>query len=272
MAIYIDAPQGSANWARARLGKPTASEFHRILTATGKLSSQADKYAYRLIAEMLLQSPMQDLEGLQWVEHGKELEDKAAKTFAFENDVEVTEVGFITTDDGEIGASPDRLVNKREILEIKCPSPQVLVQYSLEKIALDTCGNIDKPDGVSWGKFFEAMKDDAPPAYIQRLIENQREVYRPQRQGQLWVGEFEKAHFIAYHTEFPPVEYETKRDQDYIDKLEKSVREFVAMKNDMLSRIKAFGYFAERDYIAGIGERELETSIAREFGAELLAG
>ena len=34
--------QGTVEWTEARLGIPTASEFSRIVTATGKLSKQRD--------------------------------------------------------------------------------------------------------------------------------------------------------------------------------------------------------------------------------------
>ena len=36
--IVLDHDQGSIEWIEARLGIPTASEFSRIITPTGKLS------------------------------------------------------------------------------------------------------------------------------------------------------------------------------------------------------------------------------------------
>ena len=55
--IALDLQQGSAEWVKARLGIPTASQFSRIITSTGKLSGQADGYMHELLAESLLGEP-----------------------------------------------------------------------------------------------------------------------------------------------------------------------------------------------------------------------
>jgi hypothetical protein len=50
--------QGSMDWYRLRMGIPTASQFHKIVTPGGKLSEQRHAYMYRLIAERLLMESM----------------------------------------------------------------------------------------------------------------------------------------------------------------------------------------------------------------------
>jgi hypothetical protein len=56
----IDCVQNSDEWIAARLGIPTASEFHRIITAVkGDLSKSARKYAAGLVAETLLAKPLE---------------------------------------------------------------------------------------------------------------------------------------------------------------------------------------------------------------------
>ena len=42
--IVHPAEQGSAAWVEARLGIPTSSQFSRILTPGGKLSTSRDGY------------------------------------------------------------------------------------------------------------------------------------------------------------------------------------------------------------------------------------
>jgi len=40
--IILDHEQGSPEWLAARLGKPSASMFNKLITQTGKPSSSAD--------------------------------------------------------------------------------------------------------------------------------------------------------------------------------------------------------------------------------------
>ena len=80
--------QGSVEWYRLRLGRPTSSNFHKIVTPKGEPSKQAPKYLYRLVAERLLNETMDDEIGfVKWVAQGKEQEPYAVKQFEFVNDV-----------------------------------------------------------------------------------------------------------------------------------------------------------------------------------------
>ena len=126
--------QGSLDWYRLRQGIPTSSNFDKIITPTGKPSAQGVKYQYRLIAERLLMESMDDqLAGVRWMEHGKEEEPNAVAQFQLVNDVELVDVGFITTDDGRLGCSPDRLIQgHHESVEIKCPAPWTQIGYLLD--------------------------------------------------------------------------------------------------------------------------------------------
>jgi len=51
--IVVDAEQRSDEWHAARLGIPTASNFKRIITGTGKASTQIDDYMDELLTERL---------------------------------------------------------------------------------------------------------------------------------------------------------------------------------------------------------------------------
>src|SRR5580693_9462826 len=160
--------QGSGEWYRLRLGKPTSSNFHKIVTPKGKPSKQAVKYLYRLVAERLLNETMDDEIGfVNWVAQGKEQEPYAVKQFEFVNEIELEPGGFVTTNDGRLGASPDRIFKgHKESLEIKSPAPWTQLQYLLEG------------------------PDDA---------------YIAQTQGHLLVGdEFEALHFYSYNARTPP--------------------------------------------------------------------
>jgi len=120
--------QGSSEWLRLRMGKPTASEFDKILTPTGKPSSQKDGYIDKLSAELMLGQPL-DGPSMPWMDRGKELEGEARSFYALVSGNEVEQVGFCTTDDGRIGASPDGLISADGGLELKCPSAPVHAGY-----------------------------------------------------------------------------------------------------------------------------------------------
>jgi hypothetical protein len=216
-----DVQQGSPEWLKLRLGIPTASEFEKIVTPTGKLSAQARKYAHRLIAEGLLQTSLDSIDGLEWIARGKELEPDAVKLYEFENDVTTEAVGFITSDDGLIGCSPDRLVGDAGLLEVKCPAPQTHVGYFLDGFGND---------------------------------------YVPQVQGQLYVAEREWCAKFSYHPEFPPVSVTTYRDEPFIKLLASSLSAFNDMKAEMLERIRAQGFFAARGRVVTPHEAAFEAA------------
>jgi hypothetical protein len=200
--------QGSEAWYQARLGIPTSSQFHRIITPTGKLSSQAPAYMYRLVAERLLKESMDDYLGhVQWAERGKLLEPDAVAQFEFANNVVLEPVGFVTTDNGQLGASPDRLIAGRlESVEIKCPSPWVHLQY---------------------------------------LIEGPGNDYRPQVQGQLLVTDYEAVHFYSYHPRCPPAEFIAQRDAAYIRSMVSLLNMFLDQLEERLERCRALGAYVQ---------------------------
>lgn len=197
-------PQGTPAWFHVRLGIPTASNFERIVTPTGKPSAQARKYAAYLAAEALLGRSLDADIAQEWMQRGRDLEPDAVRMYQFEQDVDTRPVGFITTDDGLIGASPDRLiVGANAGLEIKCPAPQTHVGYMVDGFGPD---------------------------------------YRVQVQGQMMVGEFEYVDRYSYHPELPPVRQRTYRDEDFIRLLRDALAGFLDMRAAMIERVRAMGF------------------------------
>ncbi len=114
--------QGSDDWFAARCGKATASKMHDITarTKTGWGASRAN-YAAQLIAERLTGTVADSFSNtaMAW---GTETEPQARAAYSFHTDAEVTEVGFIDHPAiGLSGASPDGLVGRHGLIEIKCP-------------------------------------------------------------------------------------------------------------------------------------------------------
>lgn len=172
--------QGTEEWHALRIGVPTASNFHKIITPkTGKPSEQARPYMFRLIAERLLNEQMEDgADRVEWVERGKIEQPNAEAQLAFTHNLELEPVGFVTDDTGTLGCSPDALiVGKPEAAEIKCPAPWTQIGYLLDGLGAQ---------------------------------------YRPQVQGQILIGEFERVHFYSWHGRMPPFYQVTNRDDRYI--------------------------------------------------------
>jgi hypothetical protein len=173
---YID--PYTDKWWKARRGIPTASQFHRIITPTGRPSEQQRGYMYELIAERLLDETMKkDDYQSYWMERGSHMESEAIEAFQETKSLILKRVGFVTSNDGRIGCSPDCLVEGSvEAVEIKCPAPWTQIGYLLDGLG-------DK--------------------------------YKPQVQGQLLVGGWETVHFFGYHPQMPPVHLETHPDKAY---------------------------------------------------------
>lgn len=179
MAKYHYVDPYTETWWRLRRGKPTASQFDRIITPAGQPSNQARKYLYELIAERLLNETMKkDQLQSYWAERGSTLESQAIEAFQEQNSLPLEKIGFVTSNDERIGCSPDCLIKgARLAVEIKCPAPWTQIGYLLDGPGLN---------------------------------------YRAQVQGQLLVGdEWESVWFYAWHPQMPTVLVKTFRDKAY---------------------------------------------------------
>lgn len=126
--------QGSLEWLTARVGVPTASELHQLLTPKWKLRDGEMPHTYlaKKLAERWTGEPLQMWSGGA-MEQGSILEDEALPWFAFEYDVTVERVGFLTTDAGDFGCSPDGWIPKdRTGVEIKCPELHTHTKWLLD--------------------------------------------------------------------------------------------------------------------------------------------
>lgn len=205
--------QGSDEWVKLRLGIPTASQFHNIITPTG-MPAKGDRratYKYKLIAERLLGQQMDSAGAGYWMKRGRELEESAARAFWDKHGSEawkMQRIGFVTTDDGRVGASPDRLIvrdgYKREGLEIKCPSPWVQIDY---------------------------------------LLNGPGENFQPQVQGELFIAELDCVHLWCWHPQMPPAYVYTLRDDPFIERLAEALDKFCDELDADTERAKALGTY-----------------------------
>src|SRR5260221_147329 len=138
MKVYPDIIQGSDEWLQFRIGKPSASRASDIITAAkGDYSKSARKYICSLIADCF--SPEEDVPKFETLAmtRGKDLEPVSRDAFRAETGLSVVEVGFVMSDDGICGCSPDGLIPDGAGgwlagLEIKCPLKEVHAEYVFE--------------------------------------------------------------------------------------------------------------------------------------------
>lgn len=232
MKIYADVEQGSDAWLHLRLGIPTASNFHKIVTPKkAELSKGAVDYALSLVAERLLNASSEASILNPWVERGKDLEPMAVQHYEFTHDVKTVPVGFITTDDGSIGCSPDRLVahDFKVALEIKCPSPAVHLGYLLN-----------------------GTDDD----------------YKPQVQGQIFVAELDRAELYSFHERMPAARIQNTRDEDYIAKLAAALARFNDNLLSLFERAQSLGAFQPMPRVVSKAETVEMAELDRRIRAE----
>ena len=108
--FHWDVDQNSADWLQLRAGRPTASEFHRVMTPKQMKPAEARlKYAAEIIAERLVNWQKNSLDKIDHIADGKKNEPIAIARLELIHEIETTPVGFVTTNDGRFGASPDRV-------------------------------------------------------------------------------------------------------------------------------------------------------------------
>ena len=198
--IILDHEQGSPEWLAARLGKPSASMFSKLITQTGKPSSSADGYVNELIAERLT-GQSEPFHVTEWMQRGTELEPEAREAYEFISSNDVIETGFILHTSYEFGCSPDGLILDQGGLEIKCPAPKTMVSY---------------------------LRD--PKVGVKK--------YWQQIQGCMWITKRNWWDFFAYHPEMPHVLVRVERDEEYIAKLAIEVQGAVAEILNQVEKLK----------------------------------
>lgn len=189
-----------------RLGIPTASNFHRLITAK-KMEPAAGRHAYsvELVTELIIGQPLDSVVTPAML-HGTDSEAKAVAAYEFEEGLDTAVCGFCTTDDGLVGASPDRFVGDDGSLEVKCPfKPEIHVGYLLA------------PDTL-------------------------REEYWVQVQGQLYVSGRKWTDLISYMIGLPMVRVRITPDPKFQEALTKALGMFLKEHSERIETAKREGW------------------------------
>ena len=201
--VIHEVSQKTLDWARLHIGIPTASALGNLVTPEFKIreGEMWRTYLYTKVAEAWREEPLMEISSFS-VEQGEILECEALSFFALETNQAVREVGFITTDDGGFGCSPDGLLEGEHGLEIKCPSAHVHVKYLLD------------------GKL---PKDYAPQVY-----------------GSMYATGFPQWTFMSYRRNFPPLILTIKRDEEIMDKIREALAKFGSDFDDAMRKVAQF--------------------------------
>lgn len=198
MIEIIDVDQNTPEWMAARLGLPTASMFSAVL-AKGEGKTRRS-YMMRLAGEILTGEPAETFRSVH-TERGHAMEAEARDLYELMSGAELTQVGFVRN--GVKGASPDRFIGDKGILEIKTKLPDLLIEVILA--------------------------DKFPSEH------------RAQCQGALLVCEREYVDIAIYWPRLPLFVKRAYRDEEYIKTLASEIDRFNAELAETVEKIRRYG-------------------------------
>lgn len=200
----MNAPQGTEAWLAERAGHATASRFSDVLARIKSGEAEGRRrYRIQLVTERLTGNVAQGYQNAAMV-WGTQTEPEARMAYEAFSGVIVQETGFIKHPGVEwCGASPDGLIGDDGMLELKCPESTTHLEW------------------------MEAGK--APTRHIAQI------------QGQMWVTGRKWVDFASYDPRFPEglqlFVVRVKRDDDYLAALEAEVLDFLAVVDEMVTRL-----------------------------------
>jgi putative phage-type endonuclease len=197
--ITVDVQQGTPEWFAARCGIPSASNFDKIVTSTGAVSKQREKYLYQLVAERVTGRTEEPYTNGA-MERGKEMEAEARQLYELINGVEIKQVGVCYPDKKKLwAASPDGLVGDDGLIEIKCPQAYAAVSYLL-------AGTL-------------------PTDYVQQV------------QGQMLTTDRKWVDFMSYYPGLKPMIVRVYRDEKFLLALDGELRKFAVELASLTERL-----------------------------------
>jgi len=198
--IISDVIQGTDAWLSERAGRPTSSNFSRILTATGKRSTQRNAYLYKLAGERVTGNTEDGYKGAS-MQRGNELEPSARQFYQMKTGSKVDEVGLCFPDeDKKYSCSPDGIIlEDKKGLEIKCPELSAATEY--------------------------LYKGKLPTKYVVQV------------QGSMLVTGYEAWDFMSYYPGMRPLMLQVEPDIKFQATLKDAVLEFCHELEEIVNQI-----------------------------------
>ncbi len=189
--------QMTIEWIRLHFGIPTAACLDQLLTPEFELrkGEMPKTLVYKKVAEVIQNRPMIDLDKSSFMmEQGMILESEARPWFELEYEKKIRQVGFITSDDGRVGCSPDGIIEDSGTpdndcgIEIKCPAAHTHVKY--------------------------LVNGTLPKEYAAQVL------------GSMFVTGFQKWMFVSYRRGFPALVLDIQRDEKAMSAIASAVDSF----------------------------------------------
>lgn len=200
--IICNYEQRSEGWFKAKAGVPSASNFSKIITPTGKPSKQAKDYLLQLVGEKLLGRVEEGYTSFA-MQQGIDREDEARSFYELRKCVDVREVGLVFKDEKrDRSCSPDGLLGDGG-LEIKCPMLKTHVKYLLD------------------GKL--------PNEYFCQV------------HGSMYITGSEWWDFMSYYPGLKPLIITVERDYDFTNKLHGELEKFTKDLDKTIKKLKENG-------------------------------
>lgn len=126
--IIHNVQQGTDEWLRLRMGRFTASNFHKLFMAT---STKGYNDTINSVVFERLTDEIPESFSNEWMQRGKELEPLAIEAYQYQTFSLVKPCGFIELNEW-VGASPDGLIGNDGMIQVKCPRFATLIEYILD--------------------------------------------------------------------------------------------------------------------------------------------
>lgn len=198
----INCEQGADEWFEARKGVFTASNFSKIITSTGKESTSQLDFIYETISDLFLKEKEASYTN-ENMDRGVELEPIARQEYQKQTFNIVDQVGFVLSDCGNFGCSPDGLIGDDGLIEIKCPKAKNHLKYCID--------------------------NKLPTQYVAQV------------QGQLYVTGRQWCDFVSFHPDINFNNglfiVRVERDEDFISALEDQLKEVINKKKCILNKL-----------------------------------
>lgn len=203
--IIHDVEQNTIEWDEMRAGKPTSSAARRLVTPTGQASSSLEGYAQELAMDLYRGKPKGNNFRNKHTDRGHELEPVAADDYEFMFNTKVRTVGFMTDDQERYGSSPDRLIGRSGLLEIKCFDEKAHLEALL----------------------YYRENRKAPPDRIAQL------------QMQLFVGKKKFVYLYFYSQTLPSFRIKVLPIKSYFEMLECQLDEVIERRDQILTLLRS---------------------------------
>ena len=201
--IRLEVEYLSPEWFSARCGIPTASAFDKIITSKGEPSTQAKKYLYQLAGERIIGSKMETYQSAAMA-RGIEMESEARSFYELVTGNKTEDPCVCYMDEQrKYSCSPDAFVPPNGLLEIKCPTLPVAVEY--------------------------LVKGKLPTTYFQQC------------QGQLFITGMEYLDFCSYYPGLNSFIIKVEPDLKFHAKLEEQLESFIFELAKTIKKLKEVG-------------------------------